>query len=81
MKFKKVRKYKIMRKFIKDQSVFKDWVVPNFKEMLAKDFKYSKIHKMIKDPDVYNAVFNLFLDNIQVMLDHFFYMIGHSNYP
>ena len=42
-----------MRKFIKDQSVFKDWSVPNYKDMLAKDFKYSKIHKMIKDPDIY----------------------------
>ena len=79
IKFKKVKKFKVQRKFVKDQSVFKDWVEPDYEKLLTGDFNYSKIAKIVKDTFDYEGVFKLYLDNIHLMLDHFYYMIGHSS--
>ena len=78
IKFKKVKKFKVQRKFIKEQSVFKDWIEPDYQKLLRNDFNYSKIPKIVKDMNDYEGVFKVYLDNIHLMLDHFYYMIGHS---
>jgi hypothetical protein len=49
--------------------------------MLEKDFNYSKIHKMAKDQDVYDRLFEFCLENVHELLDVFFYMTSHSVYP
>lgn len=79
IKFKKVKKFKVQRKFIKEQSVFGEWIEPDYKKLLTIDFNYSKIPKIIKDIQDYEGVFELYLNNIHLMLDHFYYMIGHSS--
>jgi hypothetical protein len=39
VKFKKIRQFKIPTKFIKENSVFKDWTEPNYKDLLERDLK------------------------------------------
>ena len=56
VKFKKVRQYKVERKFQKDRSVFKDWHEPDYQQLIDTDMKLSKVHRIIKDPDAYHGV-------------------------
>ena len=43
IKHKKVRQFRAERKFFRESSVFKDWVVPDYRKMLETDLEYSKI--------------------------------------
>jgi len=49
IKFKKVKKFKVQRKFAKEQSVFREWIEPDYTKLLKNDFNYSKIPKIVKD--------------------------------
>lgn len=86
IRYKKVRQYRAERKFFQDSSIFKDWVTPDYRKMLETDLEYSKIGsrgKFIRDPDVRKRTFEVLLSNMDVLLDHFYWMIGRAreNYP
>lgn len=81
LRIKKIKKFTIERKFIKDSTVFKDWVVPNYKAMVVKDISYSKVHKIVKDPQVLENITEFFFEHVQQFLDIFFDFIGRSAYP
>ena len=34
---------------MKEQSVFRDWIEPDYTKLLRNDFGYSKIPKIVKD--------------------------------
>jgi hypothetical protein len=39
----------VQRKFVKEQSVFREWIEPDYQKLLKNDFNYSKIPKIVKD--------------------------------
>lgn len=42
IKYKKVKKFKVERKFIKSQSMFMDWVEPDYSKLLENDLRRTK---------------------------------------
>lgn len=51
VKPKKIRQYKIPKKFRREYSVFKDWQEPDYEKLVEKDISKSKIYKVAKDPE------------------------------
>ena len=43
IKHKKVKQYRAERRFFQESSIFKDWVMPDYRKMLETDLEYSKI--------------------------------------
>ena len=56
VKQKKIRQYKIPKKFRLEYSVFKDWQEPDYEKLVEKDISKSKIYKVAKDPETQAAV-------------------------
>jgi len=53
--------------------------VPDYRKMLERDLEYSKIgteNKYFKDPEVQKRVVEVLYENIQILLDYFYHMIG-----
>jgi hypothetical protein len=53
--------------------MFAEWTQPDYRKLLEADLKHTKITKVIKSPETCDKIFQVYLDNIEVMLDHFYY--------
>lgn len=87
IRYKKVRQYRVERKFFQEHSIFKDWIAPDYRKMLERDLENSKIGKegkFIRDPEVWKRTFEVLYSHIHLLLDHFYWMIGRAgveNFP
>ena len=81
VKWKKIRQYKIPKKFKVEHSVFKEYVEPDYEKLVEKDVNRPKLDRVFKDPETCAAVCKLIVKDIHIMLDHFHNMIANSRYP
>ena len=81
LKNKKIRQYKVERKFLRDQSIFKDWLEPDYERLIKRDLDNSKLTKVVKDYETYDKMAEVFVNNAHVVLDTFNHIISHSHYP
>jgi len=81
VKCKKIRQYKIPKKFRVENSVFKDWAEPDYEKLVEKDVMRPKLDRVFKDQDTCASVCKLIVKDIHYMLDHFNNMIANSRYP
>ena len=69
MRYKKIRIFKIERKFKKENSVFKDWVEPDFVKLILSDLENSKIPKLIKDEEQLHGVVDCLTVNARFIVE------------
>lgn len=73
-----------MRKFIKNQSVFKDWKEDtpiSLSKTLLNDIKYWKVKKFIKDEQEYNDTVQVLLKFIDKIKKVYIDLISSSTFP
>ena len=86
-KTKKIRKFRVHRKYQPEKSCFNDGQKPvDMHKLLDKDINHSKMgpqSKFIKDPSERLNVINTLGDNIDVLINLWLYFIGSSweGYP
>ena len=56
LKFKKIKQFKIERKFKKESSIFKDWIEPNYTDIIISDLEYTNINKLIKQGPILQQI-------------------------
>ncbi len=52
-----------------------------YRKAFEADMRYSKIHKFIKDPQQYDEISNILLENYPRIFEVYLYCSGRSNYP
>lgn len=80
VKSKKIRTFEIQRKFKQEQSVFKGWVIPDYKKMIEKDFALTKADTVVDNDTIYGRVIQICIQEVETLLTHFHYLIGRSHY-
>ena len=71
----------IARKFIKEASVFAQWKTDDplvLKNCLDHDVRYWKIHRFVKDPDVYSEVMKVIKRNFEFLKNTHIYLTCKS---
>ena len=81
---KRVKEYKIIRKFDKGKSIFKEWIddtPQQLKKAFEKDFENSKIPRFIRDILELRRVCDVLLEYTSFIKDVFNYAIAISTFP
>lgn len=84
IKEKRVKKRMILRRFNKNNSVFKNWKEDDHTKLMKAfelDIGHSKIQKFIKDPEVFEEVTDVLFKHTSRIKDLFTHGIGTSSFP
>ena len=79
-----MKEYKILRRFDKQTSVFKEWTDENqplLKKAFEKDLENSKISRFVKDMLEFRRVYDVLLEYTEIIKDVFTYSIAQSSFP
>jgi hypothetical protein len=84
IKQKRIKKRMVLRRFDKNNSVFKAWKIDTedtLKKSFDLDVGYSKIMKASGSQEAFEEVTSILFDNIRKIKDLFIYGIGISSFP